>query len=296
MNQTSANERIKGILCIISAAFFFALMGAFVKLAGDLPSMQRSFFRNAVALIFATVILLKNHESFRVEKKNALPLFFRCFCGTVGLVCNFYAIDHMVLSDASMLNKLSPFFAIIASAILLKEKTSILQTVSVILAFIGSLFILKPSFTGLMNPAALVGLLGGLGAGIAYSCVRKLGMNGMKGSRIVFYFSLFSTLVTLPFLLLDYAPMNLYQFVMLICAGLSACGGQFSITAAYSHAPAKEISVYDYSQIVFSALLGLILFGQLPDIYSFIGYLIIIAVAVFMFVYQNRKKKEPYHA
>ena len=90
--------------------------------------------------------------------------------------------------------------------------------------------------------------------------------------------------------------MNLYQLVMLICAGLFACGGQFSITAAYSHAPAKEISVYDYSQIVFSALLGLILFGQLPDIYSFIGYLIIIAVAVFMFVYQNRKKKEPYHA
>lgn len=68
-------------------------------------------------------------------------------------------------------------------------------------------------------------------------------------------------------------------------------GGQFSITAAYKFAPAKEISVYDYSQIIFSALLGFILFSQLPDIWSFIGYVIICGVGVAMFFYNNRKDK-----
>jgi drug/metabolite transporter (DMT)-like permease len=289
LKKPTIKPRYLGVFFILLAAFCFALMGAFVKLAGDLPSMEKSFFRNIVALLFATATMLKQKESFRVEKKSILPLFCRSFFGTVGLVCNFYAIDHLVLSDASMLNKLSPFFAILASVFLLKERLSLVQGVSVVVAFSGSLFILKPSFSGLQDPAALVGLLGGFGAGIAYTCVRKLGLQGMKGSKIVFYFSLFSTLVTLPLMLTDFKPMTLWQLLALVAAGFSACGGQFAITAAYRHAPAKEISVYDYSQIVFSALLGLLLFGQLPDGWSFLGYLIIIGTAVWMFWYNNRK-------
>ena len=72
-------------------------------------------------------------------------------------------------------------------------------------------------------------------------------------------------------------------------AGVMAAGGQFSITAAYSYAPAKEISVYDYSQIIFSAILGFFLFGQVPDLFSWIGYAIIIAMAIVMFIYNNKR-------
>ncbi len=74
-------------------------------------------------------------------------------------------------------------------------------------------------------------------------------------------------------------------------AGLSAAGGQFSITAAYCHAPAKEISIYDYSQIIFSAVLGFVIFYQTPDKWSILGYIIIIASAVIMFIYNNQKEK-----
>ncbi len=288
------DAKYKGIFYILSAAFFFALMGAFVKLAGDLPSMQKSFFRNLIALIFAGGVLLRQKESLRIERQNLAYLFFRCFFGTLGLVCNFYAIDHLVLSDASMLNKLSPFFAIIASFFLLKEKLSLMQGISVCVAFAGSLFILKPSFSGLMDPAAFIGLLGGMGAGIAYTCVRKLGTAGVKGGKIVFYFSLFSTLVTLPFMIAQFEPMTLWQTLSLLAAGSSACIAQFSVTAAYSHAPAKELSVYDYSQIVFSALLGILIFSERPDLLSIIGYIIIIGAAVFMFCQQKKvyQKKE----
>ena len=82
-----------------------------------------------------------------------------------------------------------------------------------------------------------------------------------------------------------------FLWLVLLGAGLAAAGGQFSITAAYKFAPAKEISVYDYSQIIFSALLGFILFSQLPDIWSFIGYVIICGVGIAMFFYNNRKDK-----
>ena len=80
------------------------------------------------------------------------------------------------------------------------------------------------------------------------------------------------------------------QIVYLLFAGLAASGGQFSITATYFHAPAKEISVYDYSQIIFSALLGFIVFGQIPDVYSWIGYITICTMAVLMFLYNKNKE------
>ena len=107
---------------ILSAAVGFSLMTMFVRLAGDgIPSYQKAFFRNFVALIFIAVLMLKKRVSFVPEKGNAKYLFARSAFGTFGLLCNFYAIDRLVLADANMLNKLSPFFAVLFSAFLLKE-------------------------------------------------------------------------------------------------------------------------------------------------------------------------------
>ena len=285
-------SRQRAILYIILSAFCFALMNMFVRLSGDLPSIQKSFFRNFVAFFFALVILIKSKEKFSFDKKN-LPWFIgRSAFGTLGILCNFYAVDHLVLSDASILNKLSPFFAILFSFLILKERTTKPQAVAICIAFIGALFVLKPGFAGsnVLIPS-LIGACGGMGAGMAYTMVRVLGQRGERGAVIVIFFSAFSCLVTLPYLIIDFHPMSICQLLALLGAGLAATGGQFTITAAYSHAPAKEVSVYDYTQIIFAAALGLIFFGQLPDILSVIGYCIIAGVAIFNYMYSNHLDK-----
>lgn len=281
------SDKNKGIFHIIIAAFCFALMSFFVRLSGDVPSFQKAFFRNIVALIVATVILLKSEDKFKIKKGSVPFLLLRAFCGSVGLLCNFYAIDRMNIADANMLNKLSPFFAIIFSGLILKEKANHKEWLAVIAAFIGALFVMKPSFDMEFIPA-LVGAVGGLGAGVAYTFVRLLGSRGERGPLIVFFFSAFSTLLTLPYIIFAYHPMELWQWGTLIAAGVAAMGGQLNITAAYTYAPAKEISVYDYSQILFAALLGFIFLDQIPDILSVIGYVLIIGAAVFRWS-QNRK-------
>ena len=284
------SKRTLGIVYILLSAFCFTLMNTFVRLSGELPSIQKSFFRNFIAVIFAFIILKKNGLPVKPsDKSNIKFLIIRSIMGTLGILCNFYAVDHLVLSDASMLNKMSPFFAVIFSLIFLKEKVTPFQVGAVITAFIGALFIIKPSFENISLVPALIGFIGGMGAGAAYTAVRHLGQRGEKGPFIVFFFSAFSCVVTLPYLIFNYHHMSLWQLVCLLLAGLSASGGQFSITAAYCCAPAKEISVYDYSQVVFSAVLGYFIFNQLPDGYSFIGYFLIIATAVIMFLY-NRKR------
>lgn len=291
MKRGILSDKAKGALCIICSAFCFAMMNMFVRLAGDLPSIEKSFFRNLVAAVIAVVMLIKNGESFMWHKGSLPGLIARSAFGTLGILCNFYAIDHLVLADASMLNKLSPFFAVIFSFIILKERVSLFQGAMVIIAFIGSLFIIKPT-PGLLNPASLVGLLGGLGAGVAYTMVRRLTAAGERKTYIVFFFSVFSCLVTVPYMLTSYVPMTWMQLIILICAGISAAGGQFSITAAYSFAPAKEISVFDYTQIIFAAALGFMVFGQIPDVLSVIGYIIICGVSFVMFLKNNMENNK----
>lgn len=282
-------SRTKGTICIIISAFCFALMNTFVQLSGDLPFIQKSFFRNFVALIVAFFILIKEKRKFSFKINNLPFLLARAFCGTIGILCNFYAIDNLALSDASILNKMSPFFSILFCWLILKEKISLKQGIIIFGALIGSLFVIKPTFANANLFPSLVGLLGGLSAGIAYTMVRILGQRGENKSVIILFFSGFSCLVTLPYLLFSYVPMTLLQFLCLMGAGISAAGGQFGITSAYCYAPAKEISVYDYTQIIFAAVLGFLIFGQIPDFWSILGYIIIISMALAMFLYNNKK-------
>jgi len=279
-------------MCILCSAFCFSMMNVFVRLSGDVPSIQKSFFRNLVAALFALFILLRNNESFRWKAGNLKYLLLRSVTGTIGILGNFYAVDHLVLADATMLNKMSPFFGVIFSAIFLKEKCKPTQALAVLGAFIGSLFIIKPSFANADLLASLIGFMGGVGAGAAYTTVRYLGLRGERGPLIVFFFSTFSCLVVSPVLIFDYHPMTTTQLLLLLMAGICAAGGQFSVTAAYKFAPARELSVYDYSQILFAAITGYFVFNQIPDGYSFIGYAIIIGMAIMMFIYNNRQHKK----
>ena len=210
----------KAILFILISAFSFSLMNLCVKLSGDLPAIQKSFFRNLIAAVVAFILLIRSDGGFSFKKEN-LPFFLlRAGFGTLGVFANFYAVSNMVLSDASMLNKLSPFFVLLFSYIFLKEKLTPFQIISVVIAFAGSLMIIKPSFDFTATFPALCGFVGGMSAGIAYTCVRYLSLKGERGPFIVFFFSAFSCLAAIPFMIADFHPMTIEQVLLLLGAGL----------------------------------------------------------------------------
>ena len=281
----------KGVMYIIASAFCFALMNLFIRLAGDVPTMQKCFFRNFFALLISVITLIKTGTPFKIGNGNTKYLVIRSLSGGLGMLCNFYAVDHMAISDASMLNKLSPFFAVIFSVFVLGEKANRYEWAAVICAFIGTLFVVKPSFNfeAASSVAGLAGVAGGLGAGLAYSFVRKLGMRGENSMIVVAFFSGFTTLMLTPNLIFNYTPMTGKQWIFLVLTGLAAAGGQIGITSAYAKAPAKEISVYDFSIVIFAAILGFVFLNQKPDILSVIGYVIIIGTAVIKWYYTVKK-------
>lgn len=281
MKMTNFAKKSVGVLFIIGAAACFALMNLFVNLAGDLPLMQKVFFRNALTAVAVFFILLFSKEKFRIHSKPCvLWLFLRSALGFIGIILNFYAIDHIgSISDASILNKLSPFFAILFSVFILKEKPAPAEILFTLIAFAGAVCVINPRFDMEVLPA-VSGFLSGACAGFAYTCVRILAIKGERGIMTVFFFSAFSTVIALPFMIVWYEPMSGMQWLYLMLAGASATGGQFFITAAYRKAPAKEIAVFDYFQVLFAALLGFFFLSQVPAVLSIIGYVIIIGAAV----------------
>lgn len=276
------NNILKGIFCIIIAGFGFSLMSLFVKLSGDLPSIQKGFFRNIIAVFISSIPLIKHWRVINIPRNNTgwLVLISRSVFGTIGLVLNFYAISHISLADSSIIQKLSPFIIIILSYIFFKEEMTRFQVFSIIIAFIGITLIIKPSGNNIISMGALAALLGALCAGIAYTCVRYLGTHNISGEFIIFFFSSLSSLMLLPYLILDYRTMTYYQLSMLLLAGISATIGQYGMTFAYKFAAAKNISVFDYSQVLFSGIFGYMFFGEFPDFQSLIGYVIVISVGI----------------
>ena len=280
MNNNS--NILKGIFCIITAGFGFALMSLFVKLSGDLPSMQKGFFRNIIAVFISSIPLLKHWKVINTPKDKTgwLVLILRSVFGTIGLVLNFYAISHISLADSSIIQKLSPFIIIILSYIFFKEEMTRFQFFAIIIAFVGIILIIKPSGNDIISMGALAALSGALCAGIAYTCVRYLGTHNISREFIIFFFSSLSSLMLLPYLIFDYRTMTFYQLSMLLLAGISATIGQYGVTFAYKFAAAKNISVFDYSQVLFSGIFGYIFFGEFPDFQSLIGYIIVISVGI----------------
>lgn len=279
----------KGIIALLISSLGFSLMAFFVKYSGDLPTVQKTFFRNFISMGIALAFVIYYKEKLFGHKENQGLLLLRSSLGLAGVLLNFYVIDRMVLSDAEILNKMSPFFTILLCAFFLREYIRRYQMISIIIALAGAVFIIKPSMSS-DTIYALLGLLGALMAAGAYTVLRVLGSRE-RFYTVVFYFSAFSTVALLPFFIYQYEPMTFDQWIMLILAGIFAAFGQFGLTIAYSFAPAREISIFFYSTIVFSALLSIFILGEVPDALSVIGYFIIFGASYYMFM-KNRRPKE----
>lgn len=284
----------RAIAWIILSSFGFAMMGVFVRAAGNIQFMQKSLFRNSIAFIIAFTTLVvkakKNPKIIKIPKPAWKYLILRSFCGSFGIFGNFYAIDHMNISDAAMLNKMSPFASLLLSIFILGDKPTFFSASALITAFIGALFVIKPTFNIVDFIPALAGFLGGIGAGFAYTFVRKMHSKyDISSEVIISFFSLFSVLISLPFFFIFYTPMTINQIFTLLGTGVAAAIGQFGVTNAYFNAASSKISIYEYSNVIFSAILGFMMFNQVPDKYSFLGYAIIITSATIMFFYNKRK-------
>jgi drug/metabolite transporter (DMT)-like permease len=267
----------KGIMFMIINSLCFSMMSAVSKYIKDVPLGEKLFVRSLFMLIVAVFLIKKHNESFKGN--NRLMLVMRGAIGFIAAYCYFYSVNYLPLGDATILNKLSPFFVIILSAIFLGEKIHKHHLPILVIGLAGSVLVLKPGFNYNLFPA-IMGLLSSAGSGTNYTIIRDLRKTDTP-STILLYFSGITALGSIPMIFIyGFRMPSTTEMIALAVFGLFASVQQVFLYTAFRYAPAAELSVFDYTSMIFSMLLGLTVWTEIPDLLSLAGSVLIIIAAV----------------
>lgn len=281
------NSKVKGSFYMMASALAFAGMQILIALtAGEIPLFEQLFFRNLIAAFIAYMNIKKLKLPMFGSKDNRILLILRSLMGYFGMITLFYASGNGTQGDVTIISKMSPFFVTILACIFLKEKIKKYQIVALIVAFIGAMIVANPEMNSSMFPL-FVAFLSAIFSGAAYTCVGAL--KGKENpSVIIFFFSFFSTICTLPVMIAHFVVPSPLMMILLLMIGIFAAIGQQWLTLAYVHANAGEVSIYNYSGIIFSMILGAIFLGQSIQINSVVGAFFVI-ISGFIVYHFNSK-------
>ena len=291
--MASLNEmpnRQKGAILMCASAFLFSAMQIPINMSGtSIPIMDQVFFRNIVTLFLSFILIKRSGGSLFGKKENQPLLFVRSLFGFLGLITQFYAVAHANQGDVSTLMKLSPFMITLWAAVFLKEKIKKIQIPALLIAFVGAAFVANPAFNSNLFPLFMA-FLCAFFSSVSYTLLAYF-KNKVDGMTIIMHFSTFCVLACIPFMIFDFAVPTLKELLMLILIGVFGGFGQIALTYAYRMAPAAEISIYNYSGIVFSIILGYIFLGEILNMTSVIGCSLVIIAALLTYIFSSRKSK-----
>lgn len=266
---------------MVLASLSFALMLVFIKFCGQKFAMNTyeiTFWR----VVFSLVVLggyswLKGRDFKTNYPKEH---FWRSFAGSVALIINFYVVLHLPLATASTLQNTSAIFLGLLSIIILKQKPSRIAWISLILGFVGVVILLSPSEGGNVFAMAL-GLLSGAISGYAYLQVRELSLLGEPAWRIVFYFSVVSTIMAgILAGYFGFSPITLDSLPYIVGVGMTALLGQLLMTYAYQVGQKFVVATLSYMTVVFALMFGMMFFDETLDMISLAGIVIIMASGI----------------
>lgn len=278
----------RGILFMLLASLSFAVMGGFAKMVSEiLPPVEVTFFRNIFGVLLVGIAIYKSPLQ-QIGGKPFL-LFFRGAMGFLALLAYFYIIAYIPLGEAVTYNKTSPIFVAIFAYLFLKEKLNHWAILSVGIGFLGILLIAQPE-GGTFDKYDMLGIFSGIGAALAYTSIRELRayydtraivMSFMGIGTVAPLFLMLATPYVNPPKALDFM---FAQFVMpqgiiwfyLFMMGISATASQVLMTKAYELTKAGIVGTISYSNIVFALIIGIMLGDPIPDIWTFLGIVLVI--------------------
>lgn len=285
--KESDNHKL-GIMLMLLAALFLALIAFIIKLTENIPLMEIVLFRNLPTMLITPIIIMMMKPNISIWGKNKRLLVLRGLLGAMGMITMFYTYTKMPITDSTAIQRLNPFFIIIMSIIFLHEKYDIKQFPIVIIAFIGALLVIKPGFRTDLFPA-FVALISAIFMAAAHVVIRSLRASDNYWVIINYYAYVagITAIISLVWKGNFVIPDAKYLF-LLILLGLVAFCSQIFLTLSYRFAPACLVAPYLYLQIVFAALLEIIFLRVMPGLLSIIGAIIIIISGIIYFRCQNK--------
>lgn len=258
-----SRQLLWGIALILAAFFCVAAMSAFGKAASGVPTAITSFFQSFISLaLFAPWILRHGLADLRTTQ---LPLHVaRALAGLLSQVLFFWAVKEMKLIDAVLLVNAAPLFIPIVGWVWNRTPIAPAVAISLIVGFVGVVLIIKPGADLLANPSALIALSAALFSAIALVSVNKLSGHN-KPDTILFYYFFIASLATLPFAIASWSNPTPHEWLYLLGVGIFMALAQLLIILAYQHSTASQIAPINYSVVIFSGIIGWIVWHTSLD-------------------------------
>lgn len=262
-------------LFVILAGLMFACMGACIKLlSGQLSNEVIVFFRNLFGLVVLMPVVINSGLTHLKTDKIHLHLL-RSLAGLAAMYAFFYGIRHIPLAESVLLSYTTPLFAPLIAYFWLKEKLTAKLLSVVFVGFAGVTLIIQPDIEH-FTWAALIALSSGFFAALAMTTIRRMS-DTEPTTRIVFYYGVICTSGSaIPLVFVDTWP-NMWQFLILGLIGLFATIGQMSLTRGYGKASVAEVGPFMFSAVIFSTVLALVFWREVPDYLSITGIIIVIS-------------------
>jgi len=268
----------RGAALMLAAALLFAATGAIIKhVSAQLPNEMVVFFRSFFGLLALAPFFVRHGPRYYATHRLGAHLV-RALTGLTAMYCYFYAIAHLPLAEAVLLNYTAPLFIPLAALLWVGEPFGRNLWWPIGIGFVGIAFILKPGLS-LLAPIALIGLAAGLFSALAMAGIRKL-TNTEPAIRVVFYFSLTSTLVAALPLAWRWQTPAAELWLPLILIGVLSTLAQILMTRGYAQAPAAQVGPFLYAIVVFAGLFGWAIWQEIPDWLSLVGTLLVVLAGI----------------
>ncbi|MCL5767719.1 DMT family transporter [Acinetobacter sp. ANC5681] len=290
MNSLQTNRNLLlAIGCLTTSALLFSIMGICIRYASHtVDNYTIVFFRNVVGLILFLPFIFKQGIGF-VKTEKLWMHSWRSIVGLAAMYGFFYAIAHLKLSNAMVFTYSSPIFIPVIAWLFLKEKITIAMLCAAGLGFIGVFCVAKPD-QGLLNWISVIGIASSLLASMAFVTVRALTQTEPP-ERIVFYFCLIGSALSVIPMFWMWRTYHVKELLFLIGAGILANVSQIFMSHAYRLAPAGQIAPVNYMAIIFAGVWGFLLWNEVPDVYSMIGFSFILLAILLCSPLTQRQKK-----
>ena len=269
---------LQGAALLALSALLFSLMGVGVReVSASVNNESVVFFRNLMGvLFFLPLILLRGLRPLKTQRIRSH--LWRTAFGLAAMYCFFYAIAHLPLADAMLFTYSAPVFTPVIAWWWLKEPLSKRMLITTGIGLLGVLLVAKPS-AALLDSQALVGMAASILAAFAFVSIREMS-DTEPAFRMVFYFSLFSALISAIPLAWTWQPVTQHDLELLVIIGLLATASQIIMSKAYSLAPPGLIGPFAYLAIVFAGLIAWLRWGEAPNLSSLIGAALIFSASL----------------
>jgi drug/metabolite transporter (DMT)-like permease len=292
-----AGRPMMAIALKVLSVMVFVAMSTLIKMAGELPTGQISFYRSLFAILPIIAVFAWRRQLLKsFQTRHPFNHVARGVVGVVGMWFSFYGLTRLPLPEAVTINYAQPLIVVALSAIFLGELVRVYRWSAVAVGFVGVVIVSWPNLTLFSSPegfgqkqalGAVALLAAALVSGVAMLLVRRL-VKTESSATIVLYFSVTATVLSLVTLPLGWPSLSERQLACLTAAGI--CGGvaQILLTESYRHAGMSVIAPFEYTSMILAIAAGYFVFGDIPTAYTIIGGAIVVAAGLFIIWREQR--------